>query len=45
MPSIKSHCSDLERWDRGSGEEIQEGGDIRIHMDGSLCYTVEANAT
>ena len=45
MPSIKSHCGDLERCGGGSGKEIQEGGDICVHMDDSLCCTVEANTT
>ena len=45
MPSIKSHCGDLEGWGGGSGKEIQKGGDICIHMVDSLCCTVEANTT
>ena len=32
-------CDDLDRWDGGDGREVQEGGDIYIHIADSLCYT------
>ena len=36
---------DLEGWDRESGREAQEGGDICIHIADSLCCTTETNTT
>ena len=37
-------CDDLDGWDRGrGGREVQEGGDIGIHIADSLCYKAEAN--
>ena len=38
-------CDDLERWDGGSGREVQEAGDMCIGIDGSLCCTAETNTT
>ena len=29
----------------GCGREVQEGGDICIHIADSLCYTAETNTT
>ena len=37
---------DLQEWDeRWGGREVQEGGDICIHIADSLCCTVETNTT
>ena len=38
---------DLEGWDAGGwgGKEAQQGGDICTHIDDSLLYTAETNAT
>ena len=38
-------CDDLEGWDGGGGREIQERGDIRLHMTESLHCTAEINTT
>ena len=38
-------CDHLEVWDREGGSEMQEGGDICIHIADFLCYTEEANTT
>ena len=35
-------CDDLDGWD-GGGREVQEGGDIRIHIADSLHCTAETN--
>ena len=37
-------CSDLDGWD-GGRQEVQEGGDICIHIADSLCCTAETNMT
>ena len=37
-------CDDLDRQD-GGGQEVQEGGDICIHIADSLHCTAETNAT
>ena len=37
-------CDKLEGWDGVGGEgEVQEGGDTRIPMNDSCCYTAETN--
>ena len=36
-------CDDLEGWDREDGREVQEGGDIGIHIADSLHCTAETN--
>ena len=37
---------DLEGWDGGwSGKEVQEGGEICLHMADSLVCTAETNIT
>ena len=39
-------CDDLEGWDGGGhGGEVQEVGDIRIHIVDPLCCTAEINTT
>ena len=39
-------CGDLDRWDGGEGgSEVQEGGDICMHIAGSLHCTAETNTT
>ena len=38
-------CDPLKRWDAGSGREVQEGGDICIHVADSLCCTAETSVT
>ena len=39
-------CDDLGGWDGGEGgREVQEGGDIDIHIADSLRCTAEANTT
>ena len=38
------HGDDLNGWD-GQGREVQEEGDICIHIADSLCCTVETNTT
>ena len=41
-----SALDDLEGWDGGwSGKEVQEGGDICLHMADSLVCTAETNIT
>ena len=37
-------CDDLDGWD-GRGREVQEGGDICIHIADSLHCTAETNKT
>ena len=37
-------CGDLDGWD-GEGREVQEGGDICIHIADSLHCTSETNTT
>ena len=37
-------CDDLDGWDEGrGGREVQEGGDICLHVVGSLHCTAESN--
>ena len=37
-------CGDLDGWDgEMGGREVQEGGDICIHIADSLCYKAESN--
>ena len=36
-------CGDLDGWDGGGGREVQEGGDVCIHIADSLCCTAETN--
>ena len=40
-------CDHLEGWDKESGRETQEGGDmgiyVYIYIVDSLCYTAETN--
>ena len=36
-------CVHLKGWDRESGRETQEGGDICIRIADSLCYTAATN--
>ena len=37
-------CDDLDGWDKGrGGREVQEGGDICIHVADSLHCTAETN--
>ena len=39
-------CDDLDGWDGGGGgREVQEGGDICIHIADSLHCTAETNTT
>ena len=38
-------CDSLDWWDLGGGKEVQEGGDICIHIDDSLHCTAETNTT
>ena len=39
-------CDDLDGWDGGGGgREVQEGGDICIHIVDSLLCTAETNKT
>ena len=40
-------CDDLDGWDGGGGggREVQEGGDICIHIADSLRCTAETNIT
>ena len=38
-------CDDLDVWGGGSGREVQEGGDICIHIADSLHCTAETNTT
>ena len=38
-------CDDLEGWDGVGWEEVQEGGDICIHIAASLCRTAETNTS
>ena len=38
-------CDHLEGWDREGGKEVQEGGDIGIHIADSLHFTAETNTT
>ena len=38
-------CDDLDGWDGGDGREVQEGGDIGIHIADSLHCTAEINTT
>ena len=39
-------CDDIDGWDGGGdGREVQEGGDICIHIADSLHYTAETNTT
>ena len=38
-------CDDLEGWDGEVGREVQEGGDIGIHIADSLHCTAETNTT
>ena len=38
-------CDDLDGWDGGGGREVQEGGDIGIHIADSLHYTAVTNTT
>ena len=37
-------CNDLDGWD-GVGKEVQEGGDICIHIADSLRCTAESKTT
>ena len=34
-------CDDLESWDEGEGEGLEEGGDMCIHRADSPYYTAE----
>ena len=36
-------CGDLNGWDGGGGREVQEGGDICIHIIDSLRCTAETD--
>ena len=36
-------CDDLDGWDEEGGMEVQEGGDICIHIADSLHCTAETN--
>ena len=36
-------CDDLKGWDVEGGREVQEGGDICIHIAASHCCTAETN--
>ena len=52
LPCIKQRasgklvlCDDLDGWDGGAGREVQEGGDIGVHVADSLCCTAETNTT
>ena len=36
-------CFDVDGWDGGGGGEVQEGGDICIHIADSLPCTAETN--
>ena len=38
-------CDHLDGWDGGGGREVQEGGDIGIHIADSLHCTAEPNTT
>ena len=38
-------CNDLQGWGGGDSREVQEGGDIYIHIADSLCCTAEINTT
>ena len=38
-------CDDLEGWDEGTGREVQETGDICIHMADSFHCIKETNTT
>ena len=39
-------CRDLEEWNgEGGGRELQEGGDICVHMADSCCHRAETNTT
>ena len=38
-------CDNLDGWDGGDGREVQEGGDIGIHIADSLHCTAETNTT
>ena len=38
-------CGDLDGGDGGGGREVQEGGDIYIHIADSLCCATETNTT
>ena len=38
-------CDDLDGWDEGGRREVQEGGDIRIHIADSFHCTAETNTT
>ena len=38
-------CRDLDGWDGGAGREVQEGGDICMHIADSLHCTAETNTT
>ena len=38
-------CDDLDGWDGGGEREVQEGGDIDIHIADSLHCTAETNTT
>ena len=43
-------CDDLAgrgevNWKQGIGREVQEGGDVCIHIADTLCCTAETNAT
>lgn len=38
-------CDDLEWWMEGGGRESQEGRDMRILINDSLCCITETNTT
>ena len=38
-------CDDIDGWDGGGGREVQEEGDIGIHIADSLHCTEETNTT
>ena len=39
-------CDELDGWDGGGGRrQVQEGGEICIHIADSLCCTGETNTT
>ena len=38
-------CGGVDGWDAGEGREVQEGGDIGIHIADSLHCTAESNTT
>ena len=38
-------CGDLNGWAAGCGREVQEGRDVCLHMDDSLCCMAETNTT